>query len=234
MFSVSDLRRLVAGVSLALGVAGAFYFFDIERREDVAEGHSMAAAVRARAEAGTAPVAAPRPDAHSETPLWQVVDERTLGTLPYFAGEWSPKGRVLVHVADASAAAQAWQVGDRLAIPLPQTGETLRPVIDGIDDGPGYARSALGTAVDANGVPRQVVVTVGPASVFAYIDTPDGSYELFADSDHGWLLPTASMMAGFDFDEPDYILPGHSANGLRLPTGEPAVPPLYSIRPGPR
>ena len=231
MFSVSVLRWLVAGV--LLGVAGAFYFFEIEWREDVADGRSAAAAGRAGAEARSAPVSASRPVAGSETPLWQAVDERTLGTLPYFSGEWSPKGRVLVRVGGASAVAQAWQVGDRLAIPLPQTGETLRPVIDGIDNGPGYARSALGTAVDADGVSRRVVVTVGPESVFAYIDTPNGSYELFADSDHGWLLPTASMMAGYDFSEPDYVLPEHGANGIRLPPVEPAVAPLYSKRPGP-
>ena len=118
-------------------------------------------------------------------------------------------------VAGASAAAQGWQVGDRLVIPLPQTGETYRPVIDEIDDGPGNSRAALGKMLDDNGHPRRIVVTVGPASMFAYIDTPEGAYELVAGKEYGWLLPTSSMMAGFDFSEPDYILPEDGSQIVR-------------------
>lgn len=50
-------------------------------------------------------------------------------------------------------------------------------------------------------------MTVGPQSVFAYIDTPRGPYELVGDNRLGWLLPTSSMLAGWDFSEPDYLLP---------------------------
>ena len=148
-----------------------------------------------------------RPADSGAPPLWRVVDERSVRRLPEFAQEWSPEGRALVRVTGASTAARGWQVGDRLTIPLPQTGETYRPVIDEIDDGPGYSRAALGKVLHDDGYARRIVVTVGPKNMFAYIDTPEGPYELVADSDYGWLLPTASMMAGFDFSEPDYILP---------------------------
>ena len=124
-------------------------------------------------------------------------------------------------MAGAAAAAQAWQVGDRLTIPLPQTGDIWQPVIDEIDDGPGYSRAALGKVVDAEGHARRIVVTVGPTSMFAWIDTPDGSYELFAGSEFGWLLPSASIMAGFDFSEPDYILPEEPVRQVPAPSDRP-------------
>ena len=58
------------------------------------------------------------------------------------------------------------------------------------------------------------MVTVGPASLFAYIDTPVGSYELLGGKDFGWLLPTSSMMAGWDFSQPDYILPDEGGGAV--------------------
>ena len=36
---------------------------------------------------------------------------------------------------------------------------------------------------------------------------PAGSYELVGNGRLAWLLRSSSMMAGFDFGEPDYILP---------------------------
>ena len=143
----------------------------------------------------------------ADVPLWRAIDESSVRKLPFYATEWSTDGRALVRVAGAATAAQSWRVGDRLTISLPQLGETYNPTIDEIDDGPGYSRAALGKVVGADGRSRRIVVTVGPTSTFAYIDTPDGSYELVANDELGWLLPTASMMAGVDFSEPDYILP---------------------------
>ena len=206
------MKRLVAVGVIVLGIAWALYWFWGERwpagvdvREEAGNApkpvaqHGEEPGAVERVETGPADAGAP--------PLWRAVDEGSVGTLPFFAKEWSPEGRALVRVTGASAAAQGWQVGDRLTIPLPQTGEIYRPVIDEIDDGPGYSRAALGKVLDDDGYSHRIVVTVGPTSMFAYIDSPDGPYELVADSDYGWLLPTASMMAGFDFSQPDYILP---------------------------
>ena len=145
----------------------------------------------------------PAPD----TPLWQALDETAVYPLPDYAPEWSTEGRVLVRTSTAMATAAGWRVGDRLALPVPQLGAVYRPLIEEIDDGPGPSRSALGMVRGDDGRNRRFVVTVGPAHVFAYIDTPRGPYELTGGERLGWLLPTSSMMAGFDFSEPDYILP---------------------------
>ena len=142
-----------------------------------------------------------------DTHLWQPVDENAAGPLPDYAPEWSTEGRVLVRTAPAMAAAGGWRVGDRVTLPVPQLGAVYRPLIEEIDDGPGGSRSVLGMVRGDDGHARRFVVTVGPAHVFAYIDTPEGPYELSGGRELGWLLPTSSMMAGFDFSEPDYILP---------------------------
>ena len=126
---------------------------------------------------------------------------------PAFDDEWSEVGRVLVDVSGAVSAAPTWRVGDRLVIELPQTGERYESTIAHIDEGLGHSRSVRGLMVGADGQSRRFVVTVGPARVFAYIATSQGPYELVADHQLGWLLPSSSMMAGFDYSKPDYLLP---------------------------
>ncbi|MYE84044.1 MAG: hypothetical protein F4X36_19805 [Gammaproteobacteria bacterium] len=158
-----------------------------------------------------APSAQPPPEpaapTSTDTPLWQALDESTVPTLPDYAPEWSTEDRVLVRTSPAMAAAGGWRVGDRITLPVPQLGAIYRPLIEEIDDGPGGSRSVLGMIRGDDGRDRRYVVTVGPAHVFAYIDTPRGPYELSGGRELGWLLPTSSIMAGFDFSEPDYILP---------------------------
>ena len=91
----------------------------------------------------------------------------------------------------------------------------VRPARDFLEgdlaDSPGTAvyvsATARGMAVAADGIPRRFVVTVGPTRVLAYIDTAEGSYELVADTRLGWLVPTSSMLAGFDYRKPDYVVP---------------------------
>ena len=223
-FRNASKQFVIAGVSV-LVIAGILYWL-IDGSGTIPQGSEGAST--ANAESGAAETesdAFPQPPAtpqqaakparqSTDPPLWRPVDEAKMHNLPFFAKEWSTEGRALVRVSGAAEAARAWHVGDRLTIPLPQLGETYYPVIEEIDDGPGYSRAAEGMITDSDGYPRRVVITVGPTSVFAYIDTPEGPYELAADSDFGWLLPTASMMAGYDFSVPDYILP---ENGQRHP-----------------
>ena len=140
-------------------------------------------------------------------PLWSAVDEADVDPLPRYAPEWSTEGRVLVRVTGAANAAGGWRVGDRVVLPLPQLGVVYEPRIEQLDAGPGPSISALGRIVGDDNHRRRFVVTVGPVHVFAYVETPRGPYELSGDTEFGWLLPSSSMMAGFDFSEPDYILP---------------------------
>lgn len=138
--------------------------------------------------------------------LWTAVDEGTVVDLPHYASQWSLEGRVLVSVSDVAAAAANWRIGDTVALPVPQIGTTYRPVIEEIDDAVG-ARAVLGRISGDDGRRRLFVVTVGTSNLFAFIDTPRGSYELLADHRLGWLLPSSSMRAGWDYTKPDFTLP---------------------------
>ena len=160
------------------------------------------------------------PDGHAEAsfrrqggskPLWRVVDEGAVQDTPPFSESWSNVGRVLVDVTATASLANAWRVGDRLAFELPQLGGvhewTVEQIVEGWD---ARSRSVRGWVDNGEDRPRRIVVTVGPNRVLAYIDTPQGSYELTGNARLGWLLPSSSMMAGFDFSKPDYVLPnGH-------------------------
>ncbi len=152
--------------------------------------------------------------ADGDGPLWAQVDESTLAVLPPYAGEWSAEGRALVEVADTD---RLWAVpvGAQLALPVPQLGATYQSVVEEIDEGAG-ARALVGTITGNDGIRRRSVVTVGPASLFAFIDTPNGTYEFAIELDqyeHGWLVPTSSMLAGWDFSEPDYFVVEDEAAG---------------------
>lgn len=212
-------RHVISLAVSVLAVAAVLYWLANDRRAGIESALDQPA--HATAPVSTAPTPSPSPSpspasgpappAHrpqsAANPLWRTLDQTAVKKLPPYAAEWSTEGRALVRVAGGAAAARAWRVGDPVTIPVPQLGATYRAVIDEIDDGPGYSRSALGMVTGADGRPRRYVVTVGPTSMFAFIDTPEGAYELVAGREFGWLLPTASMMAGFDFSEPDYILP---------------------------
>ena len=139
--------------------------------------------------------------------LWRPVDERGVDSLPDFDADWSEEGRQLVDVSGAVAAAPTWRVGAPLAIDLPQIGERYESTIDRIDEDPaGYSRSVRGLFVGDDGHVRRLVVTVGPTRVYAYVDTAVGPYELVGDTRLGWLMPSTSMLAGWDYTKPDYIL----------------------------
>ncbi|MCZ0954924.1 MAG: hypothetical protein OXQ89_14065 [Rhodospirillaceae bacterium] len=130
-----------------------------------------------------------------------------MAILPPYTEEWSVEGRALVEVLNTDRLWAA-QVGDRLALPVPQLGTTFRSVVDEIDEDVG-ARALVGTITGSDADGHRNVVTIGPTSLFAFIDTPNGTYEFAIDlalHQHGWLVPTSSMLAGWDFSQPDYFI----------------------------
>ena len=110
------------------------------------------------------------------------------------------EGQALVRVV---APWRPLAAGDNLVVTIPQLGETYRPVVERVVNGPGSSRSVAGTVTTSDGQPRLFVYTVGPRSAFAFIDTPHGTYELVANSELGWLMPTANMDQHVDYTQPD-------------------------------
>lgn len=204
------LRPTVVAAVALVTFAAAVHWFDGDCGSQIEPGVPSASEAHAEPVPKTpVSVAGPssQPKAHATQPLWHAVNSTPGSETPTYNANWSTEGRVLVRVSGAIAGARHWQVGDQLAIALPQLGETYLPLIDEIDDGPLDSRAALGKIVHRDGRPRRFVVTVGPLGMFAFVDTPAGSYELVADADYGWLVPTTSMMAAFDFSLLDVVRP---------------------------
>ena len=204
----TSVKSFVPTLLAIVGIAGVVFWFEGKRLtmepEDVSVSEPNSVNRNSRTPPAVTALETLAPEPNLE-PVWSPIDEQSVWELPDYPTAWSPASRALVRVSDASAVSRSWRVGDKLSLAVPQLGETFRPIIDEIHEGAG-SRAFLGRYVDADGRQQRVIVTVGSTSLFAYIDTADGAYELSADGEHGWLVPTASMMAGFDFSKQDYIL----------------------------
>ena len=100
-----------------------------------------------------------------------------------------------------------WRVGQRIAIPIPQLSEVFTPVIERIQFGPNSTRSYMGTLTEVAGRNHRFTITVGRRNTFAHLSTPDGTYELVATGELGWLMPTANMDRHVDYSVPDFVYP---------------------------
>ena len=134
--------------------------------------------------------------------LWTAIDERTVTELPAY--KEVVQGRVLVRIADIPS---GWRVGQRVAVPIPQLSEVFTPVIERVQSGPNGTRSYIGTLTEIAGRVHRFTITVGPRNTFAQLSTPDGTYELVATGELGWLMPTANMDQHVDYSVPDFVFP---------------------------
>lgn len=204
----SRLLLIAIGVAIIVGGLATFVWRTIEPNPTSAQAVEANAVSQAQVDSwATRSEPAVEAVDGQPRPLWRTVDEGALSATPEYPAGWSEAGRVLVDVSSAVAYADFWRVGDRLKIPLPQIGESYEARIERIVQGPGVSRSVRGFARDADDRERLFVVTIGPTRVLAYVDTKRGPYELVADTRLGWLAPTSSLLAGFDFSKPDYLIP---------------------------
>ena len=132
--------------------------------------------------------------------LWTAIDEKTVTKLPAY--KEVVQDRVLVRIVDTPG---EWRVGQRIAIPIPQLNEVFTPVIERIQSGPSSNRSYIGTLTEVAGRNHRFTITVGPRNTFAHLSTPDGTYELVAAGELGWLMPTANMDRHVNLSVSDFV-----------------------------
>ena len=160
---------------------------------------------RERRESGSPPRGAPAPDS-----LWQPIAPEVAAVVasqldgpPSAPDYMDVEDRVLVRLVNRE---RLLAVGDRLDVGLPQLGETYRPVVERVQNGPGATRSITGMATDSDGGKHRFIYTVGPRSTFATIGTRQGVFELVANAELGWLMPAANMYRNVDYSKPDYYV----------------------------
>ena len=222
-------RLLVGGVALAAALA-ILVFVGLPPHRPTPASAPLAAPPKppvpemAPVAAPSAPHVAP-PATQEPVAAWREADVDAATELPPYKEVVA--GRALVRV---SPALRSLDVGDPIAIAVPQLGETWETVVDEVERGPGAARSLIGALTESGGRRREFVVTTGNRYVFAWLDTPAGTYELVAPGELGWLMPSVNMDQHVDYSQPDYYIPGRGNPphpfGERPRPGEPGYPRL--------
>ena len=216
-------NALLAFLAVASSVLLAWLGLHPERQEAVSDGLSGAGdeeapKLQARPQtASQAPVSPPMASERLERAalLWGVADLSAVPNPPPYPDSWSKEGRALVRLAGDLAEARALGVGDPVSLLVPQIGAAEQALVEEVE-GPPEARTLSGFAKLGGGRGRRWVVTVGQESLFAWLDTPKGVFELAVRGGgrEGWMVPMASKLAGMDFSKPDYILPDQAGRGL--------------------
>ena len=132
---------------------------------------------------------------------WQVIDPESVDELPEYK-EVVP-GRALVRISEAL---QDWQEGDEILLAIPQLGGSFDGVVERIEDDPWGNRSYTGLLKEPNGRGYRFVITVGPENVFAQLGTSQGTFELVASDEIGWLMASRYMDQHVDYSQPDYYI----------------------------
>ena len=155
--------------------------------------------------AKTLPEAVALPPSKPPVPgaLLQVVEPSTIGANDLPPYKEVVEDRALVRLLQPQRQLAA---GDRPAIPIPQLGLTYHAFVERVEVGPGSTRSVAGYASSVDGSRHLFVYTIGPRSTFARIGTLHGTFELVADGELGWLMPTANMDQHVDYNKPDTFI----------------------------
>ena len=103
-----------------------------------------------------------------------------------------------------NSALRTTAVGHRIQFPIPQRGVVLFGEVTEVG-GPPRARSIEGH-VDDDGEKYPFNLTLGTDGIFATVATSTGSYELFANSSYGWLVPADNLDDHVDYSLPDHFI----------------------------
>ena len=193
--------RTTAGLILAavIGVALIWFFGVHDRGEEREASDDSTGRVDSAHEAGESVV--PEVDPPAGNSAWQVIDPDSVDELPEYK-EVVP-GRALVRISEDL---QDWKEGDEVLLAIPQLSRSFEGVVEQIDEDPWGNRSYTGLLKEPNGRDYRFVITAGPENVFAQLGTSQGTFELVASDEIGWLMASRYMDQHVDYSQPDYYI----------------------------
>lgn len=106
---------------------------------------------------------------------------------------------------DRDAIAQM-RTGQRLSIAIPQLGKAYEGTVNKVTTHPNGDVTWRGQ-LEGEAEGFDVVITQGRLTSFASVDTPQGSYELAAQGNQGWVAAATELNGAIDYNRPDYVLP---------------------------
>ena len=117
---------------------------------------------------------------------WVVVDLNSDSPIQTPGGGDIAEDAVLVALAQEM---WRWEAGDKISLSVPQIGVTYTSTVDAVENAAGGIRTYTGKLTKGE-FPYSFVVTVGETKAFANLGTPKGTYEMFGDTEFGWLYRT--------------------------------------------
>ena len=121
-------------------------------------------------------------------PIWESLMEASID--PATIGHQKPNDSA--RLLDISQLRQSnWQVGDKLAFEIPQTGYVLETQIEETQKlAPGIINVKSYPDKSMSG---HILLTISPKNTFMSLFTPDGEYELIGGQQYGWLVSSRSL-----------------------------------------
>ena len=121
-------------------------------------------------------------------PIWESLMEASVD--PATIGHQKPNDSA--RLLDISQLRQSnWQVGDKLAFEIPQTGYVLETQVEETQElAPGITNIKSYPDQSMSG---HILLTISPKNTFMSLFTPDGEFELIGGRQYGWLVSSRSL-----------------------------------------
>ena len=111
------------------------------------------------------------------------------------------------------------QLGDTIALPIPEFDQPLLGVIDNVVSHESGNRSFHGVIpTGPNEINLSAFITVGKKSAHITVETPEGIYMIETDRDgdgsEGIVYPETEITKHIDYSKPDYIVPNYKEDEI--------------------
>jgi hypothetical protein len=133
--------------------------------------------------------------------FWQEAGERNLPSAPPIRADIQNKALVRI---DKKVLNQLGK-DSVLRFTIPQTGASYSALIDRERSLPSGNRNLVGSLIGSE-INRRVLITLGPGTVFATLNTPEGVYNLKGNRELAWVVASSELSRHEDSHVPDYTV----------------------------
>ena len=139
------------------------------------------------------------------TPLvmWSLIEESNIPEIRGYQGD--VVGAVPLEIKTKWSSKIA--LGDNILLSIPQIDFELLLVVIQVKSRVRGIKVITATGIEES---ADLLLTLGPSSTFANIDTLKGTYELVGTASFGWLMPSANMDPNVNYAKPDYVVQKNS------------------------
>ena len=131
--------------------------------------------------------------------MWSLIEESNIPEIRGYQG--GVVGAVPLKIKTTWSSKIA--LGDNILLSIPQIDIELLLVVTRVKNRVRGIKVITATGIEDS---ADLLLTLGPSSTFANIDTLKGTYELVGTASFGWLMPSAIMDPNVNYAKPDYVV----------------------------